>query len=125
YEDELSVSFGWSLSSWESKDGRQYRFFIRRFDGNGEVEPVRGEATLNDDGSGRAVFHEPQAREVTLPRGTLFPTAHTHHVLAQAARGAAPVWTQVFDGSGEGTPFGVSAVLSRALSPGAPVQIDS
>lgn len=125
YEDGLSVSFGWSLSSWESKDGRQYRFFIRRFDGAGEVEQVRGEATLAADGSGRAVFHEPERREVALPPGTLFPTAHTRHVLAEAARGAAPIWTQVFDGSGEGGPFGVSAVLSRALAPGAPAQIES
>lgn len=125
YEDELSISFGWSLSSWESKDGRQYRFFIRRFDAAGEVEQVRGAATLDDDGSGRAVFHEPERREVALPPGTLFPTAHTRHVLAEAARGGAPIWTQVFDGSGEGGPFGVSAVLSRALPPGAPAQLES
>ena len=125
YEDELSISFGWSLSSWESKDGRQYRVFIRRFVAAGEVEQVRGEATLAEDGSGRAVFHEPERREVALPAGTLFPTAHTRHVLAEAARGVSPIWTQVFDGSGEGGPFGVSAVLSHAPSPGAPARIDS
>ncbi|MGE5766896.1 MAG: EipB family protein [Bacteroidota bacterium] len=125
YEDDLSISFGWSLSSWESKDGRQYRFFIRRFDGAGELEQVRGEATLADNGSGRAVYYEPEPREVALPPGTLFPTAHTRHVLAETARGAAPVWTQVFDGSGEGGPFGVSAILSRALPPEAPARIDS
>src|SRR3546814_5418455 len=43
YEDGLSVSYGWSLSSWESKDGGRYRFFIRRFDGSGESESVRGD----------------------------------------------------------------------------------
>lgn len=125
YEDDMSVSFGWSLSSWESKGGRQYRFFIRRFDSSGEVERVRGEAMLDDDGSGRAVFQEPEPREVALPPGTLFPTAHTLHVLTEARRGAAPVWTEVFDGSGEGAPFGISAVLSRALSPAEPAKIDS
>src|SRR3546814_12064796 len=64
----------WSLASWESKDGGRYRFFIRRFDGSGESESVRGEAELAADGSGRAVFHAPERREVALPPGTLFPT---------------------------------------------------
>src|SRR3546814_5943716 len=69
YEDGLSVSFGWSLSSWESKDGRRYRFFVRRFDGSGQAETVRGEAELDADGSGTAVFHGPERREVALPAG--------------------------------------------------------
>lgn len=125
YEDGLSVSFGWSLSSWESKDGRRYRFFIRRFDAGGQVESVRGEAELGADGSGKAVFHEPEGREIALPAGTLFPTHHTRHVLERAEVGEAPVWTQVFDGSGDQGPFGVSAVLSRRLPAGAPVQLDS
>src|SRR3546814_14041301 len=47
YEDGLSVSFGWRLSSWESKDGRRYRFFVRRFDGSGQAETVSGEAELD------------------------------------------------------------------------------
>lgn len=125
YEDGVPVTFGWSLSSWESKDGRRYRFFIRRFDAEGELESVRGEAELGPDGSGTAVFHDPERREVALPAGTLFPTHHTRHVLQQAEVGAAPLWTQVFDGSGGEGPFGVSAVLSRSLPPGAPAQLAS
>jgi hypothetical protein len=125
YEDGLSVSFGWSLSSWESKDGRRYRFFIRRFDATGEVESLRGEAELAADGSGKAVYHTPERREVALPAGTLFPTQHTRYVLERAQLGAAPVWTQVFDGSGNEGPFGVSAVLSRRLPAGAPARLVS
>lgn len=125
YEDGLSVSYGWSLSSWEAKDGGRYRFFIRRFDGSGESESVRGEAELAADGSGRAVFHEPERREVALPPGTLFPTHHTRHVLERAQSGEVPVWTLVFDGSGEGGLSGVSAVLSQRLPAGAPTQLAS
>jgi hypothetical protein len=125
YEDGLSVSYGWSLSSWESKDGRRYRFFIRRFDGSGEVEQVRGEAELGADGSGRAVFHEPERRELALPAGTLFPTHHTRHVLEQAEAGAAPVWTLVFDGTDDSGLAGISAALSGRLPAGAPVRLAS
>lgn len=125
YEDGISVSFGWSLSSWEARDGSRYRFFIRRFDGSGQTESVRGEAQLGADGSGSATFREPEAREIELPAGTMFPTSHTLHVLTQAEAGAAPVYTMVFDGSGEGGLFGVSAALSRRIAPDTPAQIAS
>ena len=125
YEDGLAVSYGWSLSSWESKDGRHYRFFIRRFDSDGMSETVRGEAELGPDGSGKAMFHDPEAREVALPAGTLFPTRHTLHVLQSAETDATPTWTLVFDGSGDEGIFGVSAALSRRLPPDAPTQLTS
>lgn len=125
YEDGLSVRYGWSLSSWESKDGRRYRFFLRRFDGSGEASAMRGEAELGPDGSGRAVFHEPARREVTLPAGTLFPTHHTLHVLERAEDGSAPVWSLLFDGSDEEGHYGVSAAPSQRLPPTAPVQLPS
>lgn len=123
YEDGISVSFGWSLSSWEAKDGSRYRFFIRRFDGSGQTESVRGQAELGPDGSGRAVYRLPEEREVELPAGTMFPTGHTMHVLAQAEAQSAPIWTLVFDGSGDVGLFGVSAALSRRLGPEAPTQL--
>ena len=125
YEDGVSVTYGWSLSSWESKDSRRYRFFIRRFDAEGQTEEVRGEAQLEEDGSGTARFTEPEAREVALPAGTLFPTRHTLHVLAAAADDGAPAWTLVFDGSGDEGLFGVSAALSRRLAPDAPRQLEN
>ncbi|GAB4391886.1 MAG: cell envelope integrity EipB family protein [Kiloniellaceae bacterium] len=125
YEGGVSVNFGWSLSSWEGKDGKRYRFFIRRFDGSGQTESLRGEAELGDDGSGRAVFHDPEAREIELPAGTLFPTQHTRHVLARAEAGEVPVWTLVFDGSGDEGLFGVSAALSQRLAPDAPARLSS
>jgi len=125
YEDGASVTFGWSLSSWESKDGRHYRFFIRRFDDHGQTEAVRGEARLEEDGSGTALFLDPEEREVPLPAGTLFPTGHTLHVLAKVAEEGAPIWTLVFDGSGEKGLFGVSAALSRRFAPDAPRQLES
>ncbi len=125
YTDGMSVNFGWSLSSWESKDGRRYRFFIRRFDGAGGGETVRGEAEIGADGAGEAVFSQPEHRVVALPAGTLFPTAHTSYVLEHAEAGGAPVWTLVFDGSGDEGLFGVSAALSRRLSPEAPSRLPS
>lgn len=125
YEDGVTVNYGWSLSSWESKDGKRYRFFIRRFDPSGESESVRGEAQLGPDGSGRAVYTEPEPREVALPAGTLFPSQHIAYVLERAAAGAAPVWSLVFDGAGEEGLMGISAALSAELPSGSPTQLGS
>lgn len=125
YEDGLLADFGWTLSSWESKDGKRYRFFIRRFSGGNEIERVRGEATLGADGTGRATFSEPEVREIALPAGTLFPTQHTIDVLAGAGAAESPLWRLVFDGSGDEGLFGVSAALSRSLPAGARTQIAS
>lgn len=125
YEDGLAVNFGWSLSSWESKDGNRYRFFIRRFEGDREVEKVRGRAQLESDGSGAAVYSQPAEKEVALPRGTLFPTGHTIDVLARSDDTSTPLWRMVFDGSGEEGLFGVSAALSQRLPAGTATQIDS
>ncbi len=125
YEDGLVADFGWTLSSWESKDGKRYRFFIRRFEGEREVEKVRGRATLTADGTGSASFSSPQDREVALPAGTLFPTQHTIDVLAHAGDAPTPHWRTVFDGSGEEGLFGVSAALTGRLPSGAATQIAS
>lgn len=125
YEDGMTDNFGWSLSSWESKDGKRYRFFIRRFEGEREIEQVRGRAQLGDDGSGSATYRAPAEREVLLPAGTLFPTQHTIDVLARAKSAEMPHWRMVFDGSGEQGLFGVSTALSRSLPADAETQIVS
>ncbi len=125
YEDGFAADFGWSLSSWESKDGKRYRFFIRRFDGERETESVRGEARIAEDGSGLATYQLPEEQEVALPAGTLFPTQHTIDVLAGSKEAGAPNWRLVFDGSGEEGLFGVSAALSRSMPAGSATQIES
>ena len=125
YGEGLSSNFGWSLSSWESKDGKRYRFFIRRFEGDREVERVRGSARLEDDGSGSATYREPAEREIALPAGTMFPTQHTIDVLARAREAAMQHWRMVFDGSGDEGLFGVSVALSRSLPADAETQIAS
>ncbi len=120
------TEFGWSLKSFETGDGRRYRYFLRRFHGDAPPEAVNGSAELSGIGQGGvARYREPAAREVVLPKGTLFPTAHTLLLLEAAKRGEFPIWRTVFDGSGEDGLFGISAALSQALPAGAEVGLDS
>jgi hypothetical protein len=118
--------FGWSLNALESRDGRRYRFFIRRINPDGSDEEVSGEARFDAAGkSGTAAFEAPEARQVRLAKGTLFPTAHSLLLIEAAAKGELPLWRTVFDGSGDDGRFGINVVLGEALAADAPKRFDS
>lgn len=116
------IDFGWTLNSWEAKDGQRYRFIIRRFLDGRESAETRGEAELDAPaGGGLATFSEPEGLKVPLPEGAVFPTAHSLEILARAKEESLPFWRVVFDGSGEdGGLAGVSALPVRAIPPDKP-----
>lgn len=117
YNDGRVTSFGWIYNAWESKDGKQYRFFIRRLYGDADGDEIRGEATLEGPrGPGRAHFTLPEERDVELPVGTVFPNQHTMELLASLESDKMPLWREVFDGSSDDGIFGVSAALGQSLS---------
>ena len=120
------VEFGWSLNALEAKEGSTYRFFIRRLNVGEAPEDVRGEASLKGPGKGGlAKYEEPDQHEVVLPKGTLFPSAHSLVLLEAAERGALPLGRVVFDGSGDQGIFFVNAVLSKELAPDVQLPLDS
>ncbi len=118
YGDGNEIDFGLTLNTWESKDGLNYRFFIRQLTGGRDGEETRGKAQLKGEGEGgEAALALPDEKTVPLPAGTLFPTEHTQVLLESAGREVWPLWKTVFDGSGEGGLFGVSAALVEAVAP--------
>ncbi len=121
-----AFNFGWSLNAFEDRDGRRYRFFIRRIDPGGSEQELRGEARLSAPGGpGEAVFEAPEARRVALAKGTLFPTAHSLALMEAAAQGELPLWRSVFDGSGDDGRFGINAALVETLAADAPKGFES
>ncbi len=118
--------FGWTLNALEGRDGRSYRFFIRRLNIDGSSEELRGKARLGDVGeAGVAVFSAPEARELPLPKGTLYPTAHSLLLIEADRNGELPLWVTVFDGSGDTGLFGINAALSEVLPSDAPTRFES
>jgi hypothetical protein len=118
YQDGRTTDVGWNLSSWESKDGAHYRFFMRNLDGTDVISEIKGEARLDAPGqAGIVSFEEPKQRKLSLPPGTLFPTAHSLALLKHAAKGDAAFFATVFDGSDENGPMQVSAVLAGRATP--------
>jgi EipB-like len=118
YQDGRTTDVGWNLSSWESKDGARYRFFMRNLDGSAVTSELKGEARLKAPGQEGVVnFEEPKQKKLTLPRGTLFPTGHSLALLQHAAKGDAAFLATVFDGSDDSGPMQVSAVLAGRVPP--------
>ena len=126
HRDGSEAAFGWSLNAWESKDGLNYRFFVRRIFATGDTEEIRGSASLDGPGgAGEALYSLPEEKRVPLPAGTIFPTQHSVEVIDAVEGGALPFWRVVFDGSGEEGLFGINVALARALGEESPPSLDS
>ena len=112
YAENPEVEVTSNFVTWESKDGLRYRFNERKLK-NGEVdEEVRGEARLDGPGkAGVADFSRPEAKQLKLPAGTMFPTAHTIYLIERAQAGESFLVKNVFDGSGEDNAVEISAVI--------------
>jgi hypothetical protein len=126
YESGQESRFGTYLSAWESKDGTAYRFQVkRRSTGGGRNEVIDGEATIQPEGEGEAVFLTPVERSLALPPGTLFPTLHSLAVLDAAASGTQTLYHTVFDGTEDESLFEVSTVVMRAAPQAEPATLVS
>lgn len=104
-----------TYSTWESKDGDVYRFFVKRDRGGGE-ERIEGKAVMPlplGSGPGKVTFAEPEQQELKLPKDTLFPTEHTIRMIQAATSGKRFLRAPVFDGGEPEAPSLISAVLGK------------
>jgi hypothetical protein len=85
-------------STWESKDGRKFRFRITQSTNDDRLVQA-GYAEIPQGRAGFAVYTEPTARRVTLPPGTVFPMAQTEALLAAGKAGKTFLSVPVFDGT--------------------------
>lgn len=115
YSEESDVELTSNFVTWESKDGKRYRFYERKLK-NGDVdEEVRGEATLDGEGKGGKVeFTKPDVSTLELAPGVIFPTAHTLLLIERAASGENFVAKKVFDGASNENAVDVTAVIGGA-----------
>jgi hypothetical protein len=113
YQTGEEVEFGMNVASWESKDGRRYRFFVKQLQGDQVTEEYRGDAELSvPGGPGTAHYTLPEEKTLELPAGTFFPTAHSLRVLEMMAHGDQIFWATLFDGSDGSGALGVNAIVS-------------
>jgi hypothetical protein len=117
--DELERILKTSFVAWESKDGRRYRFNVKRTRTGGATQNVRGEALIDDSGAGVAKFELPAEKQFTLPTGVQFPTHHLLALMAASAKDSRFEQRMLFDGGSVEGAQPVTAVLlpKRAAKP--------
>lgn len=119
YAEQDNTDVSSTLVTWESKDGLRYRFNERRMRNGDLDEEIRGEARLDGKGKGgSAEFTRPEAATLTLPPGTIFPTAHTLQLIERAEAGDTLVSRKVFDGATVDNAGQITAVIGPKLKPG-------
>ena len=116
YEQDQPVDINSNFVTWESKDGKSYRFNERRTRNGQQDEDIKGDATLKGaKGAGSAAFTRPKEQLFDLPPGALFPTAHTLLLIRKAQEGEHYLSADVFDGSSVDGAVDISAVLGPKI----------
>ncbi len=108
-----------SFSSWESKDGKQFRYALKTMTNGDITEEVDGRADLNPEGGGTANFVMPDEPPLALPEGTVFPTEHLFMTVDQAIAGKRMLARNVFSGTGPDSLNQVTAFIGREIAPNA------
>jgi len=100
--DGGTVVSDYHLSTWEDKVGDLMRFSMSNVLNGKEIEKFNGTATMNNNGSdGLVTFKDQDTEEIVLPKGVLFPTAHTREILKSARAGKNLVSAKIYDGNGK------------------------
>ena len=99
-QDGQDVEMVSDYTTWESKDGLQLRFRTRQSTDEKTTSDVAGDASLDGPGlAGSVHFTSPEDSTKALPKGTLFPMAHTAAILTAAEAGKRFVAIPLFDGT--------------------------
>lgn len=115
-EGNTSVS-DFTLSSWESKDGRRFRFQMRNEVDGETTEEYTGTARINGDGTGSIEMSKPNTATLDMPQGAVFPNQHLVELIRHALAGDRFVSVRVFDGSGEDGLFETGGTIGKAFPP--------
>ncbi len=100
--------------TWESKDGRSYRFRSRQHQGGVVIRELDGTAEMPESGAGAVRFSQPEEKTLPLPPGTMFPTAHFMALMDRAQAGKRLFNRFVFDGTGDEGAQELNAVIAPA-----------
>lgn len=113
------------FDSWESKDGRDYKFSVHTFKNGRTIEAFSGRADVSDSG-GRAYYGavgekgERTSEEVVveLPKGTMLPVKHVTTLLDRAEAGTPLFRSVVLDGASSTGPRVVSIAIGNRVESG-------
>ncbi|MDP6175511.1 MAG: DUF1849 family protein, partial [Rhodospirillales bacterium] len=103
--------------TWESKDGKKFRFSVEELRNKRISQQISGVAVLDGVGrGGMASYSKPRRMKVKLPAGTDFPSTHLARLIRRSAAGKPILDKVLFDGSNLDNPYEVNAVIGQYRS---------
>jgi hypothetical protein len=100
------------VSTYESADGRHYRFSLTNTVDSKEVERTVGQANRDDKGMAKVDFQKPSGKNISLS-GVVFPTEFMGRVVTAARRGEKGLAVKMFEGDAEGKVFDAFASIGK------------
>jgi hypothetical protein len=118
YTQGQAVRIVSNVATWESRDGREYRFNVTNKTNDDAADRIEGHARLDGKAGGKAVFDQPEPKTADLPAGTIFPTAHSRVVLEVIGGAPSILSHTVFDGLTDDGALQVSTVVGEEVAAG-------
>ncbi len=112
-------------TTWESGDGKSYRFRIETRTNDDDPSIADGVAERNGDAI-RVRLKQPAEKTLTLPGDVVFPTEQVRRVIAAARQGKSLLELKVYDGSDGGEKvYNTFTVIGRPIDAGAAAAPDA
>ncbi|MCC7305652.1 MAG: cell envelope integrity EipB family protein [Alphaproteobacteria bacterium] len=122
YADTPSMRIASDFSTFETFDGRSFNFSAQRRRDGELIEELRGSASLDDTGKGKAVYTLPEDLRFELPDNSVFPVSHTLRALKSIEEGKKFFSAVIFDGSDQEGPVEVNAVIGKKMDASSVIQ---
>lgn len=99
FSDGARSDINSTMMTWEAKDGSDFTFYVKRKTDGIEDESYKGRAQITEKGSVVKFTVPKEAKDLVMPDGTIFPTAHTIQIISNALSGQKLFSRKVFDGA--------------------------
>lgn len=106
----------WNYVTWEAKNGKAFRFNMRKEVDGVTEEDLRGSVLLKKQ-NWHITFKKPYYKILKTKDKILFPIQHLHHLLHLAQRGEKFTSNKVFDGSSLDGPVDVNTFIGKPHHP--------
>ena len=116
YADTPPLNMTSDFSTYESFDGTSLSFTSQRKRDGEMFEELRGQANIENNQEGEAVFTIPEDLVHQLPVGTRFPVGHTMDVAQKIKEGKTFYNSVIYDGSDEKGAIEVNAFIGKEVN---------
>lgn len=106
-------------SSWESGDGKSFRFGTRQYLNQTLGDKTAGRASRGEAGKpGAGILTEPKEEAFELPSETVFPSEHNQRIMETAFAGKSIDNSLVYDGTEGKKLYNATTIVGREKAPG-------